>query len=202
MPASYSADLALVRRMLRGHEDAFEEFFERYFAGLYRFALARLRGNEHEAEEAAQAALCKAIRKIHTFRGEASLFTWLCTFCRHEIGSQVGRRDYLTGPIEDAPEILAALESLGRSGTDPESSARRSELSRFVQVTLDALPGRYGDVLEWKYVEGWTVREIAARLQVTPKAAESLLSRAREAFRDGFAAFREVLGDFAPPERA
>ena len=38
--------------------------------------------------------------------------------------------------------------------------------SRLVQLTLDALPGRYGDVLEWKYIHGLAVVEIAARLIV------------------------------------
>ena len=47
--------------------------------------------------------------------------------------------------------------------------------------TLDALTGHYGDVLEWKYVDGLSVEAIAARLVVGPKAAESLLTRARAA---------------------
>ena len=55
-------------------------------------------------------------------------------------------------------------------------------------MTLDCLPERYGDALEWKYIQELSVHEIATRLKVTPKAAESLLSRAREAFRDAFAA--------------
>jgi DNA-directed RNA polymerase specialized sigma24 family protein len=52
---------------------------------------------------------------------------------------------------------------------------------------LDQLPTRYGDALEWKYGEGLSVKEIATRLGVGPKAAESLLTRARQAFRDAFA---------------
>jgi RNA polymerase sigma-70 factor (ECF subfamily) len=49
------------------------------------------------------------------------------------------------------------------------------------------LPRRYSDVLEWKYIQGLSVKEIATRLGVAPKAAESTLNRARSAFRDGFA---------------
>ena len=57
-----------------------------------------------------------------------------------------------------------------------------------MQVTLDHLPGRYGDALEWRYIQELTVEDIAARLGLGYKATESLLSRARAAFRDGFAA--------------
>jgi DNA-directed RNA polymerase specialized sigma24 family protein len=60
-----------------------------------------------------------------------------------------------------------------------------------VQATLDTLPERYGQALEWKYVDGLAVAEIAARLGTGEKAAESLLSRAREAFR---AAIGELAG--------
>jgi RNA polymerase sigma-70 factor (ECF subfamily) len=55
-------------------------------------------------------------------------------------------------------------------------------------VVLDYLPRRYGQVLEWKYIEGLSVKEIADKLGIAPKAAESTLTRARNAFRDGITA--------------
>jgi RNA polymerase sigma factor (sigma-70 family) len=88
---------------------------------------------------------------------------------------------------EDDQEVSAALESLGAvTGDGPEDALQREEVARFVHVALDLLPGRYADVLEWKYVDDLSVNEIADRLELTPKAAESLLTRARAAFRDGF----------------
>ena len=66
-----------------------------------------------------------------------------------------------------------------------------------VQLTLDSLPNPYGDMLEWKYLQGHSVKEIAARLQISPKATESLLTRARRAFREGFSA---LLGESLSPD--
>jgi RNA polymerase sigma-70 factor (ECF subfamily) len=183
-------DLELKRRMLGGDEQAFDEFFGAYFPGLYRFAMARLRYDADAAEEIAQATLCAAISKLETFRGEASFFTWLCTFCRHEISAFYERsrkHPVALDLTEESPEVLAALESLSAAaGDDPEQSLGRSDVARLVHVTLDRLPERYADALEWKYIEGISVIDIAGRLGVTGKAAESLLTRAREAFRDGF----------------
>jgi RNA polymerase sigma-70 factor, ECF subfamily len=181
-------DRELVSRMRAGSEEAFEEFFDRYFPGLFRFALSRL-GEEDVAEEAAQAALGRALTRLRTYRAEAALFTWLCTFCRHEIAAIVEKRrraGTAVALVEDAPEVRAALEVLAGADLGPEDALRRQETARLVQATLDALPPRYGDALEWKYVQGLSVREIAERLAVGPKAAESLLTRAREAFREGF----------------
>jgi DNA-directed RNA polymerase specialized sigma24 family protein len=51
---------------------------------------------------------------------------------------------------------------------------------------MDSLPSVYADTLEWKYIDGLSVAEIGKRLGRGHKAAESLLNRARESFRDGF----------------
>ena len=183
-------DRGLVRRMLAGDERAFDGFFEGHFPGLYRFALTRLNHDEDAAEEVAQATICKAITKLGTYRGEAALFTWLCTFCRHEIAAFYTRskaRARHVDLIEDRPEVRAALESSSGMLEGPEKVFERAEIGRLVQVALDQLPPHYGSALEWKYVDGLSVKEIASRLKLSPKAAESLLTRAREAFRDGFA---------------
>ena len=188
-PTGRGEDRTLAARMLSGEEEAFDEFFESHFPGLYRFALARVDQNADAAEEVVQAAISKALRKIGTYRGEATLFAWLCTFCRHEIGAFYRQRGQSPSSLtEDTAEIRAALESLaaGSNDDDPEKRLRRKQLSRMVQVTLDYLPGRYGDALEWKYIDGMSVAEIGARLSIGTKAAESLLTRARIAFRDGF----------------
>jgi len=185
----YHADRALVRRLLAGDQPAFEHFFAAYFPVLFRFALKRLGHDADAAEEVVQSTLCKAIGKLATYRGEAALLTWLCSFCRHEISAtfrQRRRAPQELDLIEEAPEVRAALESLARGTEDAELALRRRELANLVQTTLDHLPPRYGDALEWKYIEGLSVKEIGARLQVGPKAAESLLTRARQAFRDGF----------------
>jgi RNA polymerase sigma-70 factor (ECF subfamily) len=178
-------DRLLVRRMSRGDEAAFTDFFESHFPPLYRFALRRMGGNEQAAEEIAQTTLCNAMRKLGTYRGEASLLTWLMTFCRHEIFAYAQREQRLPAMVdlaEDSVEIRAAFESMGA-----DDALLRKERSELVQSILDRLPLRYGDILEWKYLEGLSVVEIAERLGVSPKAAESQLTRARVAFRDAFA---------------
>jgi RNA polymerase sigma-70 factor (ECF subfamily) len=183
----HSQDKAFTNRLLAGDEEAYDELFRVHAQKLYRFALARVR-NPSTAEDMVQAALAKAIPKLAEFRGEASLLTWLCSFCRFEILAhrrQQKIRDEVELP-DDLPEIARALDMVSAPRVDtPAEDLLRKELAYLVRTLLDRLPGRYGDVLEWKYQEGLSVVEIADRLEVTRIAAQSTLARARQSFRDG-----------------
>ena len=192
----FSEDRALVSRLLAGDEAAFEEFVGQQAPRLYRFALARLGRNPDAAEDVTQATLVKVVPKLHTYRGEAALFSWLCTICHREIARRNRMAQGRPRPVElleDLPQIRAALELAGRPESEnPERQLLRDELGRLVQATLDHLPGRYGDALEWKYIEGQSVAQVARRLRITTIAAQSLLARARVAFREAFQGFGDA----------
>jgi RNA polymerase sigma-70 factor, ECF subfamily len=183
------SDRVLVRRMLGGDEAAFDEFFADYFPRLFRFAVLRLRDPD-AAEDIVQTSLIAGMRHLSSWRGEATLFTWLCTICRREIAAWEKRtsRRVIVSLAEDDPGVRAALESIGAAAEAPDAGLARADTGRIVQLVLDHLPPRYSRALEWKYLEDLSVDDIAGRLQCTPKAAESLLTRARNAFRDAFAA--------------
>jgi RNA polymerase sigma-70 factor, ECF subfamily len=178
----------LVRRMLAGEERAFQAFFEHQFPRLYRFALPRVNRDPDAAREVVQATLTKAIRKLAAYRGDAALFTWLCQICRHAIVDYAraeSRHTRYVTLIDDKPDLRAAIESIEAPDEyDLVKNHGRAELGRIVQSVLDRLPARYGDALEWKYVEGHSVEEIGERLGIGQTAAQSLLARARVSFRE------------------
>jgi len=186
----------LVMRMLNGEQSAFNEFFATYADRLYRFALKRLGDDTASAEDAVQQTLCRAVERLEQFKGEAALFTWLCKICRNTIvdmsRSKATRRSDSI-PFEDTEEIRVALESISAMAiVDPQENAISEQVESLVRTVLDYLPGRYGAVLEWKYMHGLSVKEISDRLDVTPKAAESVLNRARLAFKEGVATLGNV----------
>ena len=191
-------DRDLVRRMLSGEESAFNAFFDDYFPRVYRFAAPRLGGDPEAAKEVVQATLVKAIRNLAQYRGEAALFTWVCQICRHQIidYQRANRRRHKhVVSIDDSPEVRAALESIAAPSEDePMRRYGNDETRRLVFSVLDRLPARYGDVLEWKYIEGRSVEEIGALLGIGHTAAQSLLARARTAFRE---ALETVFGSTA-----
>lgn len=190
-------DRLLARQVAGGDQDAFDAFFREYFPRLYRFTLLRVDNDAELAEEIVQRTMCIVVRKMGTYRGEALLFTWLCQICRNELSTVIRERQVELRadiPIDDHPAVQAALESLVSDDYRPESAQRRDEIARFVRVTLEHLPARYATALEMKYVNGCSVAEIAAALELSEKATESVLTRARDAFRKRFGS----LWDFDP----
>jgi RNA polymerase sigma-70 factor (ECF subfamily) len=185
----------LIQRMLGGDEQAFEAFFNAYFPRVYRFVLPRLNGDVDAAREVVQAALAKAMRRIGDFRGESALFTWICQICRREAVDYIrSRRRHVKHLvlIDDRPELRSAIEAIeAPEEFDLVRQYGRAEVGRLVRVVLDRLPSNYGDALEWKYMEGSSVEEIGARLGIGTVAAQSLLARARIAFRE---ALEQVFG--------
>jgi RNA polymerase sigma-70 factor (ECF subfamily) len=185
-------DRRLVKRLLARDVKAFTVFFDGYFPRLYRFARTRLNDDPEITKEIVHVTLTKAIRKLASYRGEAAFFTWLCTICRNEINDHLARvvreREHFV-LTEDLPDVRAAVDALAAPATDePEDNFRRLETTRLIQVALDRLPTNYGNALEWKYIYGFSVEEIAAKLGVGLDAAQSVLARAKRAFHEVYGA--------------
>jgi RNA polymerase sigma-70 factor (ECF subfamily) len=184
----YLDDKRLAKRVLGGDEDAFRQFFDENYARLYRFALTRLKNDAEAAQDIVQHSFSKALRKLDTYKAESQLHTWLCAICRNDIGDwyrKQGRYQERIVLVEDQPAIQAAIDSFRAPETDdPALNYQRTEAARLIQVALDRLPPKYGNALEWKYVEGYSSQEIADRLNIGLEAAQSLLARAKRAFTD------------------
>lgn len=195
----YIDDKRLVKQMLANDERAFDRFFGENFARLYRFALTRLPDDPDGVREVVQIAMTRAIRKLETYRGESALFTWLCAITRNEMSDWLAKQSRYREHIvltEDYPEIQAAVDSFRAPlSDDPLKEFQRTELVRLIQVALDRLPPKYGNVLEWKYIEGYSVAEIAGKLDLGNEATQSLIARAKRAFSD-------VYGSLTGPARS
>lgn len=182
----------LVAAVLRGDERAFDTLFDCHFPRLYRFALRRLSGDREMAKDVAQTTLIKAMQSLAGFRGDAALFSWLCRICCNEIegvrrspANRFERVHCLDSDAASSPDV-ALLSAPSRE--QPEVQYARAQERWRLREVLDRLPGRFGDVLEWKYVEGYNVEEIARMLDSTVVAVQSLLARARSALREALQA--------------
>lgn len=180
-------DRKLAAKVLTGDEQAFRTFVDEYFPRLYRYARHRLK-NEADVDDVVQVVLAQAARRLETYRGEATLLTWLVQICRHEISKSLHKsaRDAdMMAPFLNDDLLRSVVESIEiQDASEPEAQTQRIELISLIQFALDQLPERYATALEMKYIEGLNSQEIALKLDTSDEATQSLLARARRAFRD------------------
>ena len=181
-------DRRLARRMCQGDEVAIGSFCREYLPKVYRFALARVRVDA-DADDVVQIVMRNAARRIETYRGDATLLTWLLQICRRELSKRYARADrqpmHLAFDGDDA--IREAVESIEASAADePQRAALRDEMTQRLRCALEELPARYADALEMKYIDDMSSKTIAEHLGIGDEATQSLLARARRALKEVF----------------
>ena len=158
--------------VLAGDEQAWRTWYDESFAGLYAYVLWRCGGLRDRADEVVQETWLTAVRRLRAFDPGAGPFAgWLRGIAANLLRNyfrREGRRARRTQPLDGEPPVAVHKE--------------RADAERVAQA-LCVLPEQYEAVLRAKYLEGQSVADIAAERDESPKAVESLLTRAREAFR-------------------
>jgi len=177
LPAERARDLKLARRIIGGDERALELVYSRYADLLFAFICHRMDGARTDAEDVWQETL-------PAFNGGSRLFTWMCGIARHKIADHYRRSDPAEScRVETIPDHLAESICLAPL---PEQMLIQNATRAVVIETLASLPETFRLALIARYADGRSTAEVAAMLRRTYKATESLLSRARSAFRDTF----------------
>ena len=178
MPLELNVDLRLAQQAANGDQRALQTIFERFSSPLYGFIHHLMEGRQSEVDEVWQESLIAALRALHTFRGESSLFTWLCSIARRKVADAYRRQQREIPLSEDLP--LLDTHPL------PEELLVKGTVKARVMETLYSLPEDYRLALTERYLDNLSVDEIACRQKKSYKAIESMLSRARRAFQTAF----------------
>src|SRR5262249_43072742 len=148
--------------------------YDAHFDRLADYIRWRCAGIADLAEDATQETWLTAVRRMSHFDPRAGSFhAWLCGIAANVIRNALRSR-----------RRAEPVKSLVTTVADPP--ARDDADRKHVAAALAELPEHYEAVLRAKYLERQTVEEIAAARGETAKAVESLLTRAREAFRAAY----------------
>jgi RNA polymerase sigma-70 factor (ECF subfamily) len=166
--------------VLAGDERAWQTLYEESYDRLAAFVAWRCAGLRQDSEEILQETWLTAVRRIRSFDPERGGFAgWLRGIAANLLRNHF-RRQASRQPVE--------LLRNGQATTVPAPGAVLESRERALQMAraLAELPEHYEAVLCAKYVEQQSVAQIAEAWQQTPKAIESLLTRARQALRDAY----------------
>ncbi|MBI3411287.1 MAG: sigma-70 family RNA polymerase sigma factor [Planctomycetes bacterium] len=172
MPASDRAwrERGLHSAVLAGDEDAWRTLYDESFAALDAFVLWRSGGLRDLADEIVQETWLTAVRRIRDFKPEQAAFVaWLRGIAANLIHNHWRRK---------RPPLAVSRSSR-------EENDRRDQAEHIAHA-LAELPERYEAVLRAKYLDQESVQVIARAWNESPKAIESLLTRARQALREVF----------------
>ena len=157
--------------MLAGDQAAFNEFYQRYVPRLFQFISYSANSGRDDAEDILQETLLASVRSLRRFKGDSSLYTWLCAIARHKVSDHIDNQRKLRRQIDSDVDVTDELHGVMLS---PEQTVVRREA---VLQALRVLPAEYRFVLIGKYQEGFSVRELAQVMDRSEKAVESLLTR-------------------------
>jgi RNA polymerase sigma-70 factor (ECF subfamily) len=160
-----------IRAAQTGSEQAWRQLFEGHFDAVYRFCVALAGGRHGMAEELVQQAFVIAARRIHRFDASRATFrAWLFGIVKNRY-MVIRANEQRRKRHEESSAKEASPETVTREGPD-----------LWVHEALARLPSRYRVVLEAKYIQGLSMKEMAANNGASIEAIESQLRRARADF--------------------
>lgn len=178
--AALTDDKRLVAEAVSGKPEAFEELVRRHQDRLYN-TLIHITGNLHEAEEVAQDAMLQAYKKLDSFRGDSSFYTWLYRIAFNLAAS--GRRKKRPRISLDQLQENASVDPTDSAGR-PETQLERAERAQQLYDAMGRLGEEFRSVLVLRELEDCDYETISEMLDIPIGTVRSRLHRARTMLRD------------------
>jgi RNA polymerase sigma-70 factor (ECF subfamily) len=187
------SELLLLAR--KGNAAAFRTLVRRHDRYLYRIARSVSPDNQ-EAEDVVQETFVRAFKQLASFRGHASLATWLTRITLNEAIHR-RRRRRSTIQLESLQEqestnTQVRLSPLVIPESDPERAAAQHQIRRLLERSIDQLPDSLRTVFVMRDVEALSTAETARLLEIRQATVKTRLHRARRMLR-------EILGEQIGP---
>ena len=172
---------AVIRMVLEGDVNAFEELMAAYEKNVYNLAL-RMVGNPEDAQDMAQEAFIKAYNSLQNFRGDSKFSVWLYRIVSNVCLDFLRRRNRrgtvsLSMEDEDGEDVQLDIADESQS---PELILERQLTREAVQRGLEALPPDSRQILLLREIQGLSYEEISAALGLEVGTVKSRIFRARK----------------------
>ncbi|MBI4130252.1 RNA polymerase sigma factor [Candidatus Roizmanbacteria bacterium] len=167
----------LVEGILSGDESFLRTFYTTYSPYLHNFIRKRV-GDEKDVEEIVQDTLLASLESLRDFTFSCTLSTFLCSIAKRKVVDFYRKKKLSRILFSHVPQMESLLAVL----TTPEDELNEQLLREHVLVVFSRLKPRYQKILRLKYIEGFSVSEIAEKLSMSFKSVESMIFRARKAF--------------------
>lgn len=180
-----TADAELVARCRMGETGAFEELYRQHASAIYNLA-CRMLASDRDAEDVVQEVFLTAYQKLHGFKGDAALRTWLYRLginqCLDVLRSKSAKRGQATKSIEEEQDF----DRMPTARVRPSDTASRVDLERAIEL----LPEGCRAAFLLHDVEGFEHRQIADMLGIAEGTSKSQVHKARLRIREYLTGYR------------
>lgn len=180
------SDRELVQKCQTGEMSAFEELVSRYHQKVYMVILGLLR-NREDALEVAQEAFFRAYRKINSFQGGSSFYTWIYRIAVN-LAIDAQRRQK-RNPLDFRESMDGLLESQDEVARDPFADVHDKELRQNLTNAINDLTPEHKAVIVLRTIEGLSYKDIGEILGCSEGTVMSRLHYARKKLQDKLSAF-------------
>jgi RNA polymerase sigma-70 factor (ECF subfamily) len=182
-------EAALIARAIAGDGPGFRTLMQRGNQRLFRIARGVVR-DDAEAEDVLQESWMRGFAALPGFRGDSGLMTWMTRIVINEANGRLRRLRPMVNLDRDdhGPEAKVLRFPTGAAIEDPEAAAARAEIRRLLEHAVDDLPEAFRMVFILRDIEGCSIAETAAALDVKPETVKTRLHRARRILREGLQA--------------
>jgi RNA polymerase sigma factor (sigma-70 family) len=176
----YGHGILLVSGMSQNPRTPFDSIYRSLALPLTKFIIKHAGGNEEAVEEVFSETIAAAWKGWNTFKHKSSYFTWLCRIALNKIADYY--RDQVNHNSGIIVPILGNLNIKDDKTLSPEEKIALDELKISVNSCLNLLPWETRKLLKLRYWEELSYREIARILDISERAVEGKLYRAKHTF--------------------
>ena len=199
-------DRQLISRLQAGDDTAMQELADRYGARIFQLALRHMKDRQ-DAEEVTQDVLMKVYRKIHAFRGDAALSSWIYRITFNTAMSRLRTSRVQRSADHERERLLAGIAASDDTarvrepidwGLLPDERVLRAQLRQAIAKAIQELPEIYRVPVMLRDIQGLSTEEASTRLNVKDQTLKSRLHRGRVMLRDKLRVFTSGLSLHPP----
>ncbi|MGH4118231.1 RNA polymerase sigma factor [Clostridium sp.] len=164
----------------KSNNEKFKEIYETNFSSVYSFVYLRLAANKEVTEDIVQETFMSAMKGLNTYKGSSSYKTWLCGIAKNKL------LNYYRDNIRREGFMCADKLDCVEDNLNIEFMLINLETRKLILEILNKLKPIYKYVLILKYIDEYSVKDIAKYLGKTPKSIDGILQRSKYSFKSEY----------------